>query len=216
MIAALTGFLMGFIGSMPISGPVSSLVFHRGLYGRLRDGWAIGLGGALVGGFYCALALHGFTIVRDSTAFVVPLANALGISLLLVLGLYFIFASRANLEDGPAAEPLPSSRIRSFFIGLSIAALNPTPILTWSAFVVILHSFTNLTLQGYATIAFPASVALGTIVWFSILLSLLRRLRGRFPFLILQKLIRGIGVVLVLSSIASIIWLVSGGIGFSP
>ncbi len=56
MIAPLTGFLMGFVGSMPIAGPVSLLVFHRGILGRYWDGWLIGLGGALAEGIYCAVA----------------------------------------------------------------------------------------------------------------------------------------------------------------
>ena len=47
MIASLAGFLMGFIGSMPVAGPTSLLVFHRGMFARYRDGWAIGLGGGL-------------------------------------------------------------------------------------------------------------------------------------------------------------------------
>jgi len=45
MIAAFAGFLMGFIGSMPVTGPTSLLVLQRGMLARYRDGWAIGLGG---------------------------------------------------------------------------------------------------------------------------------------------------------------------------
>ena len=58
MIACLAGFFMGLIGSMPIAGPTSVLVFHRGSLARYRDGWAIGLGGALVEGMYCSVAVH--------------------------------------------------------------------------------------------------------------------------------------------------------------
>ena len=63
MIAPFAGFLMGFIGSMPVTGPTSLLVFQRGMLARYRDGWAIGLGGGLVGGVYCAIAVHGFSIL---------------------------------------------------------------------------------------------------------------------------------------------------------
>ena len=53
---ALAGFARGFIGSMPVAGPVAVLVVSRSLEGRLRDGALIGLGSALAEGAYAFLA----------------------------------------------------------------------------------------------------------------------------------------------------------------
>jgi len=140
MIAALAGFLMGFISSMPVVGPISLLVFQRGLLARYQDGWMIGLGGALAEGIYCALAVHGFSALREGFTFLEPLARGVGILLLLTLGLYFKLVRQENHGKSPMAAPSSSNWAGRFLVGLSVAALNPTPIMTWSASVAMLHS----------------------------------------------------------------------------
>ena len=202
MITSLAGFLMGFIGSMPVAGPTSLLVFHRGMLARYRDGWVIGLGGGLVEGVYCAIAVHAFSILRDSFTSFAPLAKGIGFFLLLALGLYFIFARQENAEKTGVAEPSPANWGGQFFVGVSVAALNPTLLLTWSASVAVLHSITNITLHSYNSVAFPASVVLGIVAWFSILLALLRRFRSQFPLSLHHKVIRSVGVLLVIVSIS--------------
>jgi threonine/homoserine/homoserine lactone efflux protein len=84
---------------MPIGGPISLLVFHRGLLARYRDGWAIGLGGALAEGAYAALAIYGFTALREGFTFLEPLAKGMAIVLLLALGLYFVFPHKVAPQE---------------------------------------------------------------------------------------------------------------------
>ncbi len=202
MIASLAGFLMGFIGSMPIAGPVSLLVFHRGLLGRYSDAWVIGLGGALVEGIYCALAIQGFTVV--GTSLLEPVAKGVGVLLPLALGLYFIRVSEKNPKENPVPEPCESNSLRAFSVGLSAAALNPALILTWSASVALLHSVTGLTFSTYQRMGFAASVALGIIAWFSVLLALLRQFRERLASTVHQVAIRTFGRALVIISMLSL------------
>ena len=215
MIASLAGFLMGFIGSMPVAGPTSLLVFHRGMFARYRDGWAIGLGGGLVEGIYCAIAVHGFSILRDSVTSFAPLAKGIGFFLLLALGLYFIFIRQENPAERAVAQPSPANWGGQFCVGVSVAALNPTLLLTWSGSVAVLHSITNITLHSYNSVAFAASVVLGIVAWFRILLALLRRFRSQFPFSLHHKVIRSIGVLLVVVSITLAGSTVYGSIQFS-
>lgn len=215
MIAALVGFMMGFIGSMPIVGPVSSLVFHRGLGGRYWDGWAIGVGGALAEGVYCAVAIQGFTALHGNLPFSTTLARAMAVLLLLAVGVYFILVARAHPTDPQPLRKDRWSRLNSFIVGMSAAAANPTLLLTWSASVAMVLPITNLTLQGHAKAVFPASVIAGIATWFSLLLILLHRLRHRFPFPAYRAATRGIGVALVTLAISSAAWTVysfSGGI----
>ena len=197
MTPTLLGFLFGFIGSMPISGPISLLVFHRGLHARYRDGWAIGLGGAIAEGIYCGLAIYGLTTLLEGFTFLEPLAKGMGILLLLVVGLYFMVVHQENREESRIAQRATSSWIGQFLVGFSVAALNPTLIFTWSMTAAMLYSLANLTFQTYELIAFATSVVIGIAAWFGMLLALLRRFRGNFSLATLQKAIRGVGVALV-------------------
>ena len=215
MIASLAGFLMGFIGSMPVAGPTSLLVFHRGMLARYRDGWAIGLGGGLVEGVYCAIAVHVFSTLRDHFTIFTPLMRAVSILLFLALGLYFIFGPQEKPHQPAITESSVTNCGRQFWIGLSIAALNPTLIFTWSASVATVFPIINLTLNGHEKIAFAASVAMGIVTWFTILLALLRRFKSHFPFSLHHKVIKSVGLLLVVVSIALAGSTVYGSIRFS-
>lgn len=207
MTAALAGFLMGFVGSMPISGPISLLVFHRGMLARFRDGWAIGLGGAIAEGIYVTLAIHGLSILRERFPYLEPAVKGMGMVVLFAIGLYFVFARQKDHERNPLVDRPESSWIGQFFIGLTVAALNPTLILTWSTAAAMIYSIANLTLQTYEWIVFACSVVFGIAAWFSVLLALLRGFREHFPFLMLQRVIRSIGVVLIAFSTISAAWM---------
>ena len=119
MIAIPIGFLMGFLGSMPIAGPISSLVFHRGMDGRFWEGWAIGLGGALAEGIYCALAVYGLGALYDRFPVFTTLTQGMRFLLPLMLGLYLLLTKRANVHDPmPVQETryparFPSYRLRT-------------------------------------------------------------------------------------------------------
>ncbi len=201
MTATLVGFLFGFIGSMPISGPISLLVFHRGLHARYRDGWAIGLGGAIAEGVYCAIAIYGFSALVESVTLLEPLAKAMGILVLIGLGLYFMLTHQEDRPESPKTEQSPSKWVGQFFVGFSVAALNPTLIFTWSMTAAMLYSLASLTFQTYELIVFSASVVIGIAAWFGVLLALLRRFRENFSLATLQKVIRGVGAVLVVASL---------------
>jgi threonine/homoserine/homoserine lactone efflux protein len=204
MIAIPIGFLMGFLGSMPIAGPISSLVFHRGMDGRFWEGWAIGLGGALAEGIYCALAVYGLGALYDRFPVFTTLTQGIRILLPLILGLFFLLTKRASVQD-----PMPVLDTRrqmgSFVAGFCVAAVNPFLYLTWSASLAMLYSLTGLTFHGPTRIAFLGGVVGGIVAWLSLLLVLLRRFRQRFPFSLHVALIRAVGVALIGLSLVSLI-----------
>ena len=59
LIPLTVGLLVGFIGSVPIAGPVAALVFKCGLDGRFRKGLQIGFGNGVAEGLYACLAFWG-------------------------------------------------------------------------------------------------------------------------------------------------------------
>ncbi len=203
MTPTLLGFLFGFIGSMPISGPISLLVFHRGLHARYRDGLAIGLGGALVEGIYCGLAIYGLTALLEGFTFLEPVAKGMGILLVLVLGVYFMIAHQEDREESPRARREASNWMGQFALGFSVAALNPTLLFTWSMTAAMLYSLADLTFKTHELIAFATSVVVGIAAWFAVLLALLRRFRQNFSLATLQKVIRGVGALLVVAALVT-------------
>ncbi|MFQ5916738.1 MAG: LysE family translocator, partial [Candidatus Binatia bacterium] len=204
------GFLMGFVGSMPISGPISLLVFHRGMLARFQDGWAIGLGGAIAEGIYVAVAIQGLSLLRERFPFLEPLVKGMGILVLFGIGLYFLFARQKDHEGNPSANRSESNWVGQFAVGFTVAALNPTLILTWSTAAAMIYSIANLTLGTYEWIVFVCSVVFGIAAWFSVLLALLQRFREHFPLSKLQRVIRSVGVILIASSAAWAAWILIG------
>ena len=210
MIAAvLGGTILGFIGSMPISGPISLLVLHRGMLARYREGWAIGVGGAIPEGIYCALAILGVSAIRERFVVLDLLAKDLGIVWLFAIGLYFALPRQQHLETGSVVKPSGPQWAGPFFLGLSISTFNPIFFFTWSATAAMLYSIAKLTFNVPEGIVFATSVVVGSVVWFAVLLALLRRFRERFPVWMLHRLIRGIGLALVTGAILWAAWTLS-------
>lgn len=204
--AALGGTILGFIGSMPISGPISLLVLHRGMLARYREGWAIGLGGAIPEGIYCALAILGVSVIREHFIAFDFLAKGLGMVWLFAIGLYFVLNRQQHLETGVVSKPSGPQWAGPFTLGLSISTFNPIFFFTWSATAAMLYSIANLTFNVPEGIVFATSVVVGSAVWFAVLLALLRRFRERFPLWMLHRVIRGIGVALVTGAILWAAW----------
>ena len=76
LIAFVVGFLFGFIGSIPVAGPISALVFSRGIQGRFRSGVFISLGGGVAEALYSFLAFWGFSSYLTRYPFIVPVSRA--------------------------------------------------------------------------------------------------------------------------------------------
>ncbi len=71
--ALLAGFLFGFIGSMPVAGPIAGLVLSRGLQGRFASGANIAVGAALAEAAYACLAFWGFSTLLADHGWIDPL-----------------------------------------------------------------------------------------------------------------------------------------------
>jgi threonine/homoserine/homoserine lactone efflux protein len=195
LTAALLGFTVGFVFSMPVAGPISILVFGRGLQDRIRSGVYLALGGALAESVYAYLAFWGFSELLTVHPWVQPISRGVAAVLLIGLGLHFML--KRNRGDAPEVPPDPGvGNKRSFFLGFTITALNPTLIATWGAAVAAVHSWELVSFDSNRALPFSVGVCLGISAWFVILLWLLRRFRGRFQRSTLDMMIRVMGVAL--------------------
>ncbi|MCA9666838.1 MAG: LysE family transporter [Myxococcales bacterium] len=196
LIAALVGFAFGFIGSMPVAGPIAVLVFARGVEGRFRAALAIAAGSALSEMGYAFLAFWGFAAFLAKYAWIVPASRGVAAAVLAVLGIVFV---RKRESEGEAKDPGKSrdSLAGNFFLGFTICALNPTLIATWTAAATTLFSTGLVRFEKGMALPFALGACVGIISWFSVLIVLVRRYRGRFKPSTLDRIIRVMGVVLL-------------------
>jgi len=195
--AVLIGFAFGFLGSMPVAGPISLLVLHLGLANEGRRAFHLALGAALAEGAYALLAFWGLSAALARYPLLLPASRILGAVILLALGGAML--ARRPRGATPANQPgPPAGRKRSFALGFLLTALNPTLIATWTAAVAALHATGLLAMDRAQALPFAAAAGAGIVAWFATLLWLVRRFRHRLGAAALARLGRTLGAGLVL------------------
>ena len=195
MLAVLMGFAFGYLGSMPVAGPISVLVLHLGLTQHPRHGLWVAVGGALAESGYALLAFWGLSAVLARYPMILPAARAVGAVLLLGLGLAMMLM-RSPAAAAPPPQSQPRGQKRSFVLGFLITALNPTLIVTWTAAVAALNSTGLLVMDRTTALPFAAAVGLGIIAWFLTLLWLAGKWRTRVSGTGLDRFLRATGACL--------------------
>jgi threonine/homoserine/homoserine lactone efflux protein len=208
LIAAIVGFCFGFIGSMPVAGPIAALVFSRGIDGRFRNGLSIAAGGALAEGIYACLAFWGFAELLARYPVLVPISRAVAVVVLTALGIVFL------LRKPSAKKKAPDRRSSSFgsglALGFTITALNPTLIATWSAAATTLFSTGLVAFKSSLALPFGLSACAGIVSWFGLLLWLVKRYRHRFSDATLNRVIQAMGIFLLGVAVYFVVLLVQG------
>jgi threonine/homoserine/homoserine lactone efflux protein len=182
---------------MPVAGPIAVLVFGRGLEGRLRSGVYLACGAAIAESVYAYFAFWGIGSLLTSHRWIDLGSRALAAVILIALGARFAFVRNRQEKAQLAIERPNVGNKRSFLLGFTITALNPALIATWSAAVATLHSSDVISFSAANALPFSLGVVVGIASWFSILLFLLGRFRGRFQRSTLDRLIRVMGYFLI-------------------
>lgn len=194
LIAAMIGMLIGYIGSMPVAGPIAVLVFGRGLENRAQNGLFLALGAAIAESVYAYLAFWGFAAFLTSYPWIEKSARFGASVLLIALGIHFYRKRQSTAEP---ARPSGVGNKRSFFLGFTITALNPTLIATWTFTVTTVYGFGLVTFDATNALPFSFGAFSGIVAWFATLLYLLNRFRSSFPRAALNRLLNVMGVVLI-------------------
>lgn len=113
---------------------------------------------------------------------------------LVAVGLRFAFWKPPKEKAGKQTD---EGKAGTALLGFSIAAINPTLLLTWSAAVAFLYSRGLHDASPAYAIPFGLSAVLGVSAWFLVLTALLRRLQGKLPRHALTWVVRAMGLVLV-------------------
>ncbi len=193
IFALLIGIAFGFIGSVPIAGPIAALIVQRGIAGRYRSGVFIALGAAIPEGAFAYLAFWGFSTFLADYAWVDPVAR--GAAAVILVGLAIAF-SRQRSKPPEVVDPGSDKAQKSFWLGFTITALNPTLIATWTAAATTLASVRSTGLSPREAIVFALGAMTGILGWFLSLLGLMRRYRDKFQPKTLDRAVRYMGYLL--------------------
>jgi threonine/homoserine/homoserine lactone efflux protein len=205
LAAFLIALVLSFVGSMPIAGPIAVVVLSKGLDNRPRSGLFVAIGAALAESVYAGLAFLGLTAALERYPLLIPISRITGCAILIGLGVYFIVRKPKKQEEKKEEkkeDAAATTAFRSFFLGLSVTALNPTLIVTWTAAVSAAQSTGLLRVSEIDALPFGLGVLSGIISWFATLLWLLTRFRKKLRPESMDRMIRGMGIVLVLAGVA--------------
>jgi threonine/homoserine/homoserine lactone efflux protein len=193
LAVSVVAFLFAFVGSLPLAGPVALLVVSNGAKGRYGDALRIALGAATAEGVYAFLAFWGFATFLARHALVLPISHGVTAVILCGLGLRFLFF---KLKEGDRRRER-EARPGRFWVGFSVAALNPTLLATWGAVTTFLYARQLVHFTGLLAVPFGAFAAAGIAAWGLLTVALLKRFRNELPRAALTWVVRGMGVLLV-------------------
>lgn len=179
MLLVLLGFFLGFFGSMPPTGPIAMLTIERALGGRLKEGFALALGGVAVEIGYIALAVFGMGALLAAYPNVVDALRWVAVAVLIGVGAYLV-ASRMQTERRDDEEEASAERLgQEFMLGLTLSGLNPTLALTWTTAVTLLLVITGLRFDTWNRFVFPLVCGAGSATWNLVLIFLVHRFGGQ-------------------------------------
>jgi len=193
LLALLFGFLFGFVGSIPLAGPIALLVFMRGLHGAARSGLAIAVGAALAESGYAFLAYCGMGELLSRFPLLALASRGAAALILLALGAWFVVQHGGARPPDERALHVHSS----FALGFGITALNPTFLATWTAAVTVLHSLAIVPPTLAAAGPFALGVAAGIVAWFALMLAAIARWRDRFAPATVRRVLQVVGAALL-------------------
>jgi threonine/homoserine/homoserine lactone efflux protein len=193
IIAFVAGLLMSFFGSMIPTGPIALIVIKRGIGRQKLGALALVTGAALAEAGYALLAYLGINFALSRY----PVHTFM---LRILAGIILIAFAIVCILDGHGHKPKntsPKYAGANFLLGLSIAGLNPTFLVTWVGAVAVARG-AGLISGMYAAPGFACGVIVGPILWFWILLKLMTRHVLDLHPDILRKIEKSLPIVLLI------------------
>ncbi|HEY2734348.1 MAG TPA: LysE family transporter, partial [Polyangiales bacterium] len=115
------------------------------------------------------------------------------------LGIHFYRRKPPAPIEGEVLPAKPrGGNKRSFFLGLTITALNPTLLATWTAAVTTVYSLDIVSFDSAEALPFSIGAFSGIVSWFGTLLYLMNRFKARFSRGAIERLVHGMGIALIL------------------
>jgi threonine/homoserine/homoserine lactone efflux protein len=200
LVATLTGFVSGFLVSIPV-GPINISIVNEGARRGFRWAFLIGLGATIMEVIYCAIAFAGFAHLFESR-WIKAAMELVSFLLMLFLGVKYLLSH--SLPATTKSVETVEHRLHphaAFWVGLVRCLGNPGVLLFWITIsaTFIAHDWMDDTWQSKG--ACLAGVALGCFSWFTLLSFLVSRGHGRFSTNALVRMSQFSGATLLLVSL---------------
>jgi threonine/homoserine/homoserine lactone efflux protein len=194
-LALLLGFIISFVGSMPMSGPVAVLVMMRALRRERRAALLIAAGASLVEAAYAGgiAALLPHLLGRARGVVLVSLA----VGCLVVMALGTLLLTRPTIV-GKTPGTSPRSGLLS---GALSSLLNPTLIATWTVAVSTLSANDWLSPEFRYAAIFSLGVGLGSLAWFALAITIIGAWHRLMTPQLQAGILRGMGALLLVSGV---------------
>jgi len=180
IIALLLGLALGFLGSMPVAGPISILVLKYALENRRREAVSLAIGASIAEAAYAFVAFWGLSAVLARYPSVLPIMRMAGAVVLISIGAYFgLRRPRVARTSDAAVAPTGTTWITGF----AVTIFNPT--------LIVVH------LDPRDAVPFALGVIAGIVGWFVVLIALVQRFREHLKPNTTAVLIRSLGWGLV-------------------
>ena len=190
--------VLGFLGAIPVAGPVSALILARALKdkhpSRFHHARMLAIGAAIAEGIYAGIAFLGFSALVSLYPFLDSLLRGLTALILLGLGIYFVWIPVT--QDQPPTNHTKKFK-NSFLLGFSISILNPTLLVTWSTAIAALHTYAIVPTTPHHALPFSLGIAVGIAAWFFLLLALIKKYHTHFNPRAIQWGLKGVGIILI-------------------
>jgi threonine/homoserine/homoserine lactone efflux protein len=193
ILAFIAGLLMSFLGSIVPTGPIALIVIRRGIAGHRLGVLSLVSGAALAEAGYAMFAYLGIDFALSRYPVQTSMLRMLAGILLIAFAAVCIMGHRLPKPDRSSRKYAGAS----FLLGLSIAGLNPTFLVTWAGAVAIARG-TGLISGIHAAPGFALGVIIGPILWFWILLKVLTRHVGDMHPDILRKIEKALPILLLI------------------
>ena len=200
LLLLVLAFTFGFVGSMPLMGPIAVLVVSRCAERKYGEALRLALGASISEGIYAAVAFFGFATFLARYPSILPISRAITAVVLVALGVHF---TRWKAQEQTELEEPKQTGAGAFFFGFSITALNPTLLATWSAATAALYAHQIVVMRWWMSFPFGLCAGAGIASWFIVFVWLLRRYQQRFDPRLLGVVVRAMGLVLVVLGLYS-------------
>jgi threonine/homoserine/homoserine lactone efflux protein len=194
MISAfLTGLLLSFLGSIAPTGPIALIVLKYGVRGERLSAMLVAAGGALAESGYALLAYLGITFALSRYPLETSILRLISSVILIGFAAIWIIKGHSSRVKTREREYMGTR----FLLGLSIAGLNPTFLITWAGVVAVARA-AGLIAEFQDAPAFAFGVALGPVLWFWILLMFLSHHTKSISPEKLEKIEKALPVILLI------------------
>jgi L-lysine exporter family protein LysE/ArgO len=200
LVAAVTGFIGGFLVSLPV-GPTNVTIVNEGARRGLAWALLIGLGSVTMEAIYCAIALTGFAGLFESR-WLRALMQLASFLLVFYLGLKYLLARSVPATTHTLERVEQRFHPHTAFMTGFVRVLgNPTVLLFWIALTAsfLANGWINDTWASRGT--FLGGVVAGALTWFGTLGWAVTRGHRRFSEVTLLRMAQVSGACLLVVAV---------------